>query len=59
MKRIEIWFNNGLFRAYPKVVDYKFDDTDRRMAMTFGEHKHTAFVNLENVNFIEVMDDED
>ena len=55
-QRVEIWFKDGLFRAFPYVkpgtVDRRKDDT---LCFQFG-NEHEAIINMSNVNFIEIMD---
>ena len=62
--RIEVWFNNGLFRAFPKVNEKSLDENDdgilnKVIAFEFGENKHKALISTRNVNFIEFMDEVD
>ena len=58
--RIEVWFNNGLFRAYPFVNKFSMEKTDTTLVFEFGPlEKHEAYINLNNVNFIEYMPEED
>lgn len=57
-KRIEVWFNNGLFRAYPNVVAETTRRVDNFMIFEFGaddNNRHVANINLDNVNFVEEM----
>ena len=59
--RIEVWFNNGLFRAFPKVKKETLiaeDKNQRELTFVFGGGEHEAVINMENVNFIEVMENE-
>lgn len=59
--RVEVWFNNGLFRGYPSVDEetFKEDENLRELIFAFGEPvKHKACINMNNVNFIEVMEEE-
>ena len=53
INRVEVWFNNGLFRAFPEVSSFKF--TDGRLEIIFGKHNNLAMINLNNVNFYELM----
>ena len=48
--RVEVWFNNGLFRGYPSVDEETFKEDE--------PVKHKACINMNNVNFIEVMEEE-
>ena len=57
MRRVEVWFTNGLFRAYPNVETNTIKEEDGKLTFTFGEHKHQAVINLDNVNFIEAFDE--
>ena len=59
--RIEVWFNNGLFRAFPKVnkETLKEEESLREVSFEFGENKHIAVINMQNVNFVELMDEVD
>lgn len=58
--RIEIWFNNELFRAYPFVDKYSIEKNDNELTFRFGPFtKHDAYVNLNNVNFMEYIPEED
>ena len=52
MRRIEIWFNNGLFRAFPNVQESTIRKDGEFLIFVFG-HDHVANINLSNVNFIE------
>ena len=60
LKRVEIWFNNGLFRAFPNVLGdtIYMDNKTGRMSFIFG-NDHEARIILSNVNFIEIMDIKD
>ena len=54
MSRLEIWFSNGLFRAFPKVDDESKIEKDGYLYFAFGKSgTHTACVNLKQVNFME------
>lgn len=54
--RIKIWFTNGLFRAFPEVNGEAFDFNDEQHLLVFEfSGGHGAVINLENVNFIEIM----
>ena len=58
--RIEIWYNNGLFRAYPYVDKSSIEKIGEELTFKFGPlTKHDAYINLKNVNFIEKIPDED
>lgn len=56
-QRMEIWFKDGLFRAFPYVkqdtVEIRDDGT---LNFVFGNGEHEAIINMSNVNFIEIMD---
>lgn len=59
--RVEVWFNNGLFRGYPNVdkETMREDEDLRELIFEFGEPvKHQACINMNNVNFIEFMEEE-
>ena len=57
MRRIEVWFTNGLVRSFPKVDVISIKEKDDKLTFTFGEHEHQAVINLNNVNFIEAFDE--
>ena len=56
VNRIEIWFNNGLFRAYPDVDQETINGDDSYLTFKFSGN--IALIELHNVNFIEFMYDE-
>ena len=56
MKRIEVWFNNGEFRAFPKVTELKWSDDGHFLYVKFGGD-HKAHINATSANFIEMMDE--
>lgn len=56
--RIEVWFKDGLFRAFPEVDSKTIEKKDGILTFNFGanrgnDHCHVANINLENVNFFE------
>ena len=55
--RIEVWFNNGLFRAFPKVDMNSLERDGTHIEFLLGDSspKHRAHLNLNNVNFLEIM----
>ena len=57
MKRLEVWFNNGLFRAFPKVTEMRFIDEGKTIEITFGDGKHKTRINYNNINFYELMEE--
>ena len=62
MKRVEIWFSSGLFRAFPHVTEQTVKD--KTMRLTFGGDKegngaHLPVVDCSKIDFFEVMDDEE
>ena len=59
MIRLEVWFNNGLFRAFPKVKPETIQNKEGFLVFIFGECSNQANINLSNVNFIEQMNDVD
>lgn len=52
MNRVEIWFKNGDFKAFPEVT--KFDARGDRIMIQFGDD-HVAIVFKPSINFIELM----
>lgn len=58
--RIEVTFNNGKFVAFPNVTKYEYGENNI-IGIKFGsvseEEQHEAYVNMNNVNFIEVMEE--
>jgi hypothetical protein len=56
MKRIEVWFSNGEFRAFPKVTELKWSEDGRFLFVKFGSG-HKANINIANTNFVEMMDE--
>lgn len=56
VQRVEIWFKDGLFRAFPYVIpDTVERKKDGSLYFKFG-NEHEAIINMSNVNFIEIMD---
>ena len=53
MSRIEITFRNGNFRAFPKVTGSRREKN--WLMLRFGEHNHTATINVKEVLFMEEM----
>ena len=55
--RIEVWFGNGEFRAFPNVIGESVEEEDGFLTFTFGHDvegsPHEANINLDGVNFIE------
>ena len=58
MMRIEVWFADGLFRAFPNVKKdtYKVSDSGAFIMFEFGGG-HIAKINLKKVNFMEEMEE--
>ena len=62
MKRVEIWFTSGLFRAFPHVTKQSISDDNKTMRLTFGGEgtkAHVAVIDLSKIDFIEVMEEEE
>lgn len=63
MGRIEVWFKDGLFRAFPNVTMMHIRKDDNVLAIKFGGNEaegkaqHQASINLDAVNFFEIMDE--
>lgn len=57
MERIEVWFTNGLFRAYPNVKPLTIKENEKEITFEFVGG-HTIWLNKDNINFIERMDEE-
>lgn len=63
--RVEIWFNGtdnqeAIMRGFPKVEEKSFDYDWDNKSLTFDTTTgHSFMINLNNVNFIEVMHNED
>jgi len=56
--RFEVWFNNGLFRAFPNVDTNTIKRTNEYLSFIFGKNQdHRANINMNNVNFLEEMKD--
>lgn len=54
--RIEVWYANGDFKAYPDVNPDSLDFNNEQGLLGFEFRSgHAAIVKLDNVNFIEVM----
>lgn len=52
--RLEVWFNNGLFRAFPHVVVDTIETGESMVTFEFWESgTHSVCLNLNNVNFME------
>ena len=56
MQRLEVWFNNGLFRAFPHVTEMTFKEEAKMALIIFGGD-HKSVINLDNVNFYELMNE--
>lgn len=59
--RIEVAFNNGKFVAFPNVTKYEYGENNI-LHIKFGnvsenEEQPDAYVNMNNVNFIEIMEE--
>ena len=67
MKRIEVTYDNGLFKAYPgvsaKTVETSKDDKSLAFSFIGSDREdndwHNAIINLDHVLFIEISDEED
>lgn len=49
-KRIEVWFTDGLFRAFPNVTECVMRDTYLHIIFAGG---HEANIYVDKVNFME------
>lgn len=59
VNRVEVWFNNGEFRAFPGVIGETIKIELGYLSFRFGgEHNHLAIIQMTKVNFIEMMEDE-
>lgn len=57
MKRLLVWFNSGLYREFPKCTKISFDRDYRLIDVTFG-NDHYSTINMSNVDFYEILDEE-
>ena len=57
-QRIEVWFRDGLFRAFPNVERSTVKIIDGTMCFNFGNN-HEAIIYESAINFIEIMDQEE
>lgn len=53
MLEIDVWFNNGLLKRFPKVDEDKIIVDTNSIAFIYGDDKTDAVINLNNVNYIE------
>ena len=59
LQRIEVWFRDGLYRAFPNVECSTVKRlTDGTMCFKFGNN-HEAIIYESTINFIEIMDQEE
>lgn len=57
INRIEVWFKDGLFRAFPDVT--KIEESDDSYMVAFGQSgTHTARIFKDAINFMEFMESE-
>lgn len=59
MLEFDVWFNNGLLRAFPKVDVEKIISDKDKIAFIYGDERREVFINLDNVNCIERVMKED
>lgn len=58
--RIEVWFSNGNFRAFPKVKEETVEVEGDKVTFTFGKSgTHEAILFLEKIDFMEKMTEEE
>lgn len=55
--RIEVWFSNELFRAFPEVRPETLRNDDPYVITFQFKGGHLAEINKSNVNFIEYMEE--
>jgi len=53
MLEIDVWFNNGLLKRFPKVVEDKIIVDTNSIGFIYGDDKTDVVINLNNVNYIE------
>jgi len=59
--RIECWFTNGLFRAFPEVDPESLEEKEveeKEVIAFIFKGGHIANINKNNVNFIEIMEEQ-
>ena len=56
LKRVEVLFKGACFRAFPKANLEDAVRTEAFLGFGFGD-SHKACINLDNVLFLEIMDD--
>lgn len=56
-KRLEVWFSNGEFRAFPKVREFYRHKDENVLEVKFGESDHVATIFLDHVLFMEEFED--
>ena len=56
--RIEDWFNDGLFRAFPEVKSETIRNEDPYTLTFQFKGGHLAELNKSKINFIEFMEEE-
>ena len=56
--RLEVWFKDGLFRAFPNVEreSARMNEENNMLGFKFAGG-HEATINLNNVNFMEEMEE--
>lgn len=64
MKRVEIWFTSGLFRAFPHVIHQETAKDSKIMRLKFGgdaegNGAHLAVIDCSKIDFFEVIDEEE
>lgn len=58
MKRLLVWFTNGLYKEFPKCTKIKIDRDARLIDVVFGNDHYTT-INMSNVNFTEILDEKE
>ena len=53
MLEIDVWFNNGLLKRFPKVDEDKIIVDTNSIAFIYGDDRTDVVINLNNVNYIE------
>lgn len=54
--RVEVWFSNGLFRAFPEVRMDTFKEKDDEISFHF-KSDHVAKIMRKNIDFMEIMEE--
>ena len=58
MSRLLVWFTNGLYKEFPKCTKVELDKNTNLVEVVFGSNHYTV-INMNNVNFIELLDEKE